>query len=130
MSFSVSEAKSLFSSVFELYKKGANLEAEQKLQELQEAFIDLKSENLELREELLELREKLKNKENLIYEAPFYYLEENETKDGPFCQKCYDDQKKLVRLIEVDQYAGSHYCKVCENHFGDKKPFNPGPINI
>ena len=123
MSFSVSEAKSLFSSVFVLYKKGSNLEAEQKLQELQEAFIDLKAENLELREELLELREKVKLREELIYEAPFYYRKkENNEKDGPFCQKCYDDQSKLVRLIEVNDIPGSHFCKVCENYFGEGRP--------
>lgn len=122
MSFSVSEAKSLFSSVFELYKKGSNLEAEQKLQELQEAFIELKSENLDLREQLLEFREKSKIKDDLFYEAPFYYKKEEDSTDGPFCQKCFDDQSKLIRLIEVDHTRGSHYCKVCENYYGEGRP--------
>jgi len=131
MSFSVSEAKSLFSSVLELYKKGSNLEAEQKLQELQEAFIDLKAENLDLREELLQLREKISLKESVKYETPFYYHLNEGIKDGPFCQKCYDDETKLVRLVIVNDYKGTHFCKVCKNHFGKKKPFNPtGPINI
>lgn len=122
MSFSVSEAKTLFSSVFELYKKGANLEAEQKLQELQEAFIDLKYENLELREEVLALRERAKVREELTYEAPFYFIHKEDEKDGPFCQKCYDDESKLVRLIEVNNSLGSHFCKVCENNYGEGTP--------
>ena len=122
MGFSISEAKSLFSSVLELYKKGSNLEAEQKLQEIQEAFIDLKAENIELKEELHELKKKTRIQENLKYEAPFYYLENENAKDGPFCQRCYDAEDKLVRLVEKDSTKGSHICKECKNYYGDGRP--------
>lgn len=122
MSFSISEARSLFSSVLDLYKKGANLEAEQKLLELREAFFSLKEENLDLKEQLQELKEEMKILDDLSYEEPFYFTGEGDNRDGPFCQKCFDVDKILVRLIPVTSMKGSHKCKNCENYYGEGTP--------
>ena len=124
MSFSISEARSLFSSVLDLYKKGANLEAEQKLLELREAFFSLKEENLDLKEQLQELKEELKILDALSYEEPFYYAGEGDDRDGPFCQKCFDVDRILVRLIPVKISKGSHKCKNCENYYGKGTPIS------
>jgi len=122
MSFSISEAKSLFSSVLDLYKKGANLEAEQTLLELREAFFSLKEENLDLKEQVQELKEEMKILEDLSYEEPFYFSGVGDNKDGPFCQKCFDVDKTLVRLIPVTTFKGSHKCKNCDNYYGKGTP--------
>jgi hypothetical protein len=47
-----------------------------------------------------EVRDKKENNEKLKWEKPFYWRIDDEKKDGPFCQKCYDSNKKLIRLQE------------------------------
>jgi len=96
-----------------------------KLAELISLLADAKIELSEIQKILLEKDSKIqKLKDQLLvtqkvkWEAPSYWLEENEVKEGPFCQKCYDSEKKLIRL----QGNGSGYweCKNCGNGYKDK----------
>ena len=111
MGFSFSEAKSMFGAIAELYKKGANLEAEKKLMDLQSAFLDLQGEYLSLRSMVGELEAKLNEKEELSYSRDngVYYLNKKDgTTEGPYCQLCYDTEGKLIRLKheEIDVIIG------------------------
>jgi len=45
-----------------------------------------------------ELGEKLVVKGEMRYQAPFYWRIHGDEKEGPFCQKCYDCEGKLIRL--------------------------------
>jgi hypothetical protein len=61
----------------------------------------------------------------------YYFLGEK----GPFCQPCYDVNRKLIPLAPRDRYAGGmgRKCEVCnkvffENHEGMQdqiEPYNP-----
>jgi regulator of replication initiation timing len=118
MSFAGSDARSLFSAISGLYKTGSEVEAERQMLALKEAFLELRAENLDLRLELRAARESLREKVNLKYEAPFYFLFDGEKKNGPFCQRCYDVDGKKVRLIEHAYKNGSHRCKACYSYYG------------
>lgn len=120
MDFSMTEFRSTISTVAEMYKKGMNQEAEAKLLELREEYLRLREENLELRTKLHEVEEANAIKSQMVFEEPFYFKSEGESKDGPFCQRCYDAKGITMRLIKVDDNPfGSHRCPDCEQYYGD-----------
>jgi hypothetical protein len=65
-----------------------------------------------------ELEEALNVRQKLIWESPYYWLDNNGVKDGPYCQQCYDNSRKLIRLQGDER--GSWGCATCKNHYFDK----------
>ena len=117
-------------SVGKLEKAEINL----RLTQLTQAILDAKEETLEIRdvlsckdEEIKELKAALKIKANLQYEAPYYWLMDGESKDGPYCQSCQDKEQMLVRL--QNHGKGDWRCKVCNNMFEDGDYPSPMPLN-
>jgi ribosomal protein L37AE/L43A len=108
-----------FGEISELVKKGATLEAQKSIMELKEVVLELQEQNLLLRNENSELKENIKaSSEKLIWEKPFYWLQKNENhKEGPFCQQCYDSVNKAIRLIGNGR--GFWECKTCKNNYTD-----------
>lgn len=125
-----------YKDIVELIKKGATVEAQEKIMELREGVLELQEENAALKAQIRELAEKLKIQGQLEFEESVYWLwEEDESGDftvktGPYCQHCYDDQTKLIRLqkIALDDYDPStgtvqrserHYftCYKCKNNY-------------
>lgn len=104
-----------YKDIMDLVKKGATLEAQEKIIELREAAIELQDENHELKEEIKRLEEKLRLKELIIWEKPHYWHGEGEQREGPFCQKCYDANEKQIRLQggKNDTWV----CYECESTF-------------
>jgi len=105
--------------IAELIKKYNNVELNRKI-------IDLRDEIFELRENNLKLKEENKISEKIVFEKPYYWLKDGLKKDGPYCQKCYDDNKKLIRLQEMRDFPGCWKCSVCKCDFTDSsyKPNN------
>ena len=53
--------------------------------------------------------------DRLHYEAPCYWLDKPQGRDGPFCQRCYDTDDKLIRLISQRSNGREGYiCKTCD----------------
>jgi len=69
------------------------------------------------------LQSQLEMKDNIVYEDPVYWKTlVDGTKEGPYCQKCYDDNKKLVRLLTFSaDNEGAWKCSVCESFFNTKE---------
>jgi ribosomal protein L37AE/L43A len=84
---------------------------------------DVQSEILVRDSEIRALKEQLELQQNLVWEKPYYWLIHNDEKDGPYCQKCYDADNKLVRL----QGGGTSFwlCKVCNSKFYDSNYEKP-----
>jgi len=107
---------------------GASLEqAEIKLQlaDLISALADSKIEIANIREamsereaEIINLTKKLEIKDNLEWEEPYYFLQTQDQKDGPYCQKCYDSKMLLIRL--QGDGKGWWECNECKNNYTDK----------
>lgn len=83
------------------------LEALEKLLAMQKKIADLEEENKDL-------KEKVKTKENLVYENNAYWKKEGDDKDGPFCSRCWDKNKDLVRIHPMGNPAYSQ-CPECKN---------------
>ena len=109
--------------------KDAGLSLEQaevklKVAELISALSDAKMSIAEVREllqkkeeEIKELNSKWNIYQKLKYVAPYYWLIEDEKKDGPYCQLCYDKERSLIRLQEV--WPGSWTCNCCKSKVKD-----------
>jgi len=85
------------------------LDAMAKLLEMQNRITELESENKEC-------EEKLKIKENLIYENNAYWINKEGKKEGPFCSRCWDKNKDLIRLQPTANPSSSR-CPECKNSF-------------
>lgn len=114
-----------YKDIIELLKKGSTIEAQEKIMELREGTLALQEENILLRERIKELQSELNKKKEIRWEAPFYWTISDESKEGPFCQKCYDSDSKLIRLQRIEE--GNWHCKLCNNNiFEDSyQPSNP-----
>ncbi|WP_019030184.1 hypothetical protein [Colwellia piezophila] len=106
---------------------GTSLEkAEVKLQiaELISSLADIKMELADVQtiliekdQNITELRNQLNTKESVVWSKPYYFVGQDEDQDGPFCQQCYDQEQKLIRL----QGGGTKiwHCLSCKSHFKD-----------
>lgn len=113
--------------IAKVLKDGADTfdKAEVKLQlaELISSLADAKMQMAEVQELLLEsnaekkdLLNKLNQKEKIIYEKPSYFkINDDNSKDGPYCQNCYDANEKLIRL----QGGKNDFwkCNQCDNTY-------------
>ncbi len=110
-----------YKDIVALLKQGKTTEAQEQILALREAALELQEENAELKEKIGRLEEELKIKGRLTFEKGVYFLVEDDTKDGPYCQRCYDKETKLVRL----QDDGDHwFCYGCSHGYA-KTPFSP-----
>ncbi len=98
-----------------LVKKYNDRDLYEKIVDLRDEIITLKENNLKMRERISQLESEANTKDNLIYDAPFYWLVQDDKRDGPFCQKCNDSNGKKVRL----QNEGNDcwQCLECEGFF-------------
>ena len=74
------------------------VELMEKLSDIREKVLDIKEENQVFRERIKELETQLKAHSEISFIDGIYWTIEGNNKEGPFCQKCYDDDKKLIRL--------------------------------
>jgi len=117
--------------IAKLLKDGADTldKAEVKLQlaELISSLADAKMQMAEVQELLLEsnkekkdLLDKLNQKAKVIYKKPSYFkINDDNSKDGPYCQNCYDANEKLIRL----QGGNNDFwtCNQCKNKYKGPK---------
>jgi len=96
-----------------------------KLADLIDALANARIEMATVQGLLLEKDEKIKSlekaadiKDKMKYEAPYYWFVEGNNKTGPYCQQCYDKDKKLIWL--QDHSNGYWECKTCKNNYFDE----------
>ena len=112
---------------------GASLEqAEVKLQiaELISALAEAKIEIADIQSALMEkdriissLSEKLTIKQNIVWDSPYYWLVNEADRDGPYCQRCYDVEQRLVRLQGSGKSGWG--CRSCKSSFYDAQYVPP-----
>lgn len=84
---------------------------------------ELYGENITLREEVFQLKRQLEEikrteevEKNLLHKDNHYFLKKGEEEDGPYCTKCWDADRKLIRLHSGNVNNGLHYfdCPNCK----------------
>ena len=85
-------------SIGKILQEAGKIEQYQQILEAQQELLEMQKQIQNLEKENTELKEKLKIKESLIYENNAYWISNEGKKDGPFCSRCWDADKNLVRL--------------------------------
>jgi hypothetical protein len=105
-----------FKELAALAQKVQNIELYKKLVSFQSEMFALQEENRDLKESIRQLQEKLNLKAKVVWQRPFYWMQDGDERDGPYCQKCYDSEGKLVRLQRRE--SGTEWdCLQCKSYF-------------
>jgi hypothetical protein len=111
--------------LLDLAKSGLTVELQHKLMESQRAELEFRAGNLSLKKEIRKLEERLSEPAQLNSDA-ISLLKESEEEgqdETRFCQYCYDDGEKLIRLQDktMPLRGGGGYivyeCYKCKNVF-------------
>lgn len=102
-------------SIAKILQEAGKIKQYQQILEVQEKLLEMQSKIQDLEKENSELKEKLKIKENLIYRNNVYWINNKDKEDGPFCPRCWDADKKLVRLQPFDKSDYSYDCPNCKS---------------
>lgn len=87
---------------------------------LQKAILELDKKNYKLEKEILELKKELDKRENynMQYEDNCYWnVNEDGTKEGPYCSVCWDKNKIAIRLTQNPNFKHYFNCGSCNNEF-------------
>ena len=107
--------------IVDLFKKGATIEAQEKIMKFREAALQLQEENLKLKEKIRELEQQQEIKDSLVWDGSVYWRQTGNQREGPYCPTCYDSNSKHIRLQEHQDVADPDwFCGVCKGFF-DKK---------
>jgi hypothetical protein len=82
--------------IVEAFDKVATIQAS--LLDAQNGLMSLQDEKRQMGEKIQILEEKLALKEKMTFDGKLYWQVQGETKDGPYCQKCWDAESLPIRL--------------------------------
>jgi multidrug efflux pump subunit AcrA (membrane-fusion protein) len=97
------------------------------LADIKMELADVQSVLVEKDQSILELRSQLSIKESVVWSKPYYFVVKNDENDGPFCQQCYDTEKKLIRLQGGETNPWN--CLSCKGVYRDSNYRPRKPIN-
>ena len=97
-----------------ILKEAGKIEQYRQILEVQEKLLDMQKRIIDLETENKELKQKLKTQESLVFENNAYWIKDGNTKDGPFCSCCWDDDHKTIRMQPCGNPAFSD-CPKCKN---------------
>ena len=108
--------------IYELVKKGATIDLQQRLMQLREEALALQEDNIQLRQKVQMLEEQLRQRNEPEFDGEIYWFpKDGGKKDGPFCQKCFDAEQKLIRLQsgKGEDWSFDWRCSVCGTNYGE-----------
>ena len=97
-------------NVTKLAQDVQNIPLLQQLVSLQAEVFELYDDNRNLKDDVRQLREQLELRDKMSFENNFYWIVEGDSKDGPFCSKCYDKDHAARRMIELGDLRGCSTC--------------------
>lgn len=110
--------------LWNVFNEAGKIEEYQKILNLIDDQFRMREQIDNFKKEITTLRSRLEIKESLEFKNNAYYLKNG---DGPFCQACWDNNEKLIRIIKYPFDKDSYDCKVCKNSIrfsGNIEPFS------
>lgn len=97
---------------FEMAQKSDNYELMKEMMSIQATAYSLLEENQALKNEIVELKSLEKVESNIHQKDDAYYLKNDYGEDdGPFCTRCWDKDKSLIRLrVWQEAYTERFVC--------------------
>lgn len=93
-----------------ILKEAGKIEEYQKILDLLEKLLEMQNKIIELEKENVNLKGKFEIKEKLIYKNNSYWNGE----DGPFCSRCFEKNKELLRMHPTFLGSNAAKCPECE----------------
>jgi len=99
-------------SIGDIIQKTGDREVYEKFLAIQEKALEILEENNNLKQEIEKLKKQLEIKDSIKFEENVYWIKDKEgnVKEGPFCPKCYDDEKLLMHLISFAMNSNIKRC--------------------
>lgn len=106
----------------DLIKKLGNTDLYRQIVELEGEIIDLSRDNHHLTQRNAGLEAQLQTKGTVTFDElqGVYWLIDDGKQAGPYCQLCYDADRKLIRLQEAGGIGSIHRwtCYACKRNYG------------
>lgn len=96
-----------------MLKEAGKIEEYTKILELIDDAREQRGINRDLEEENRSLKEKLKISGDYIFNKNAYW--NKDSKDGPFCSRCFDKHKDLIRIIKPIKSSPYAVCPDCKS---------------
>ncbi len=113
--FSISDLK----DIGKVLQQAGQIEMHEKLIDAEQKSLELVQQNQELNEENQRLKNELDLQKAVVFEDDGYWKKDDDGNklDGPFCPSCYDNHKKLGRLLKTTDSGRSKSCSICRKPF-------------
>lgn len=82
--------------------------ASQLLLELEGKALNLQEENVRLRQQVSELEAHAELVEQMVFDGKVYWRGEGANREGPFCQRCLDSERRAIRLTHRDETVSGY----------------------
>ena len=126
----VRSAKDVAEKIEDIERRGKLLELMEQLQRTQLQAMEQLFRAAELENENKVLKQQLALTESMTFDGMLYWQDEGNDRKGPFCQRCFDDDGKAVRLQEGwDRYSSPWRCTRCKESYGQGDPY-PEPEEL
>lgn len=84
---------------------------------------DIQTELIGKDDEINALKSRLTRQESVVWEKPYYWVGVDEKKEGPYCQRCYDSDMKLIHLQDGGKELWR--CTACDTVYADQNYVAP-----
>ncbi len=106
------------STAADILRKADKIQEYQQILDAMRQLTDQEAEISDLKKENRMLKEEIEVKKSVIHEDDSYFTLDNEIKNGPFCQLCYDSEGKFIRMDVGlfplgNSYNPTYYSKRC-----------------
>jgi hypothetical protein len=112
-------AISTIRTISNVVQQAGKLELTQQVIDLQQTLLQLVAQNAELTASVArlegdnrQLRDEAELRRQLAFQRDSYWRLDGDSRDGPFCSRCFDVDRKTVRLHA--KYHGYYSCPNCQ----------------
>ena len=109
-------------AALEVAKQLGSVDLQQRIIDLQMQALELQEETRSLRVQVAEMAERERFEATLVFEDNALWSETPKGRDGPFCSRCWDADRKKIRLHSAFENLSA--CPVC-NTFGGTRDDSP-----
>ena len=90
--------------------------ASQLILELEGKALELQDENARLRQQVGDLEAHIDLVDQMVFDGTVYWRGEGPDRRGPYCQKCLDGERRLIRLQHKDKTVSGYKSEWYECH--------------